>query len=139
MSESNKRQVAGSHYYNEGRMQHWDMVVEFDLDYFQGQITRYLFRWKDKNGIEDLEKCRHYIEKYIELVKKAQSEDAAAPAPKPSADDQKYDCGECGHALDAHNKFFGCSYVDDVAGICLCDLDEEGWESDGSEPFEGSD
>lgn len=65
-SKANDRQVAGDHYKTGGK-QHWDMVAEFELDYFQGQITKYLFRWRKKNGIEDLEKARHYLDKYIEL------------------------------------------------------------------------
>lgn len=65
---ANDRQVGGNHYKTEGP-QHWDMVAGFGLDYFQGQITKYLFRWRKKNGLEDLEKAKHYLEKYIELAK----------------------------------------------------------------------
>lgn len=63
---ANERQVGGDHYKTEG-LQHWDIVHMFGLDYFQGQITKYLFRWRKKNGLEDLEKARHYLDKYIEL------------------------------------------------------------------------
>lgn len=70
MSEANKRQVAGEHYrVNGAELQHWDIVEMFRLDYFQGQVTKYLFRWRHKNGVEDLEKAAHYLEKYIELEK----------------------------------------------------------------------
>lgn len=67
-SKANDRQVGGDHYKTDGP-QHWDMVAQFGLDYFQGQITKYLFRWRLKNGIEDLRKAQHYLEKYIELAK----------------------------------------------------------------------
>lgn len=67
MSEANKVQVAGTHYVKHGQLQHWDVVAHFDLNYFQGQITRYVFRYRDKNGIQDLLKARHYIDKLIEL------------------------------------------------------------------------
>lgn len=63
---ANDRQVGGSHYRCEGE-QHWDRVNRLGLDYFQGQITKYVERWKLKNGIEDLEKAKHFLEKYIEL------------------------------------------------------------------------
>jgi len=63
---ANDRQVAGKHY-GEVRYQHWDIVEEHNLDYFQGQITKYVMRWKHKNGIEDLRKAQHFLEKYIEL------------------------------------------------------------------------
>lgn len=62
---ANDRQVAGDHYRSE--IQHWDYVWANDLDYFQGQITRYVTRWKKKGGVEDLEKARHFLDKYIEL------------------------------------------------------------------------
>ena len=65
---ANERQVGGSHY-GGGAQQHWDMVVQHDLDYFQGQITKYVMRWKAKNGLQDLEKAQHFLEKYIEEIK----------------------------------------------------------------------
>lgn len=67
MSANEKgRQVGGEHY-GGGSIQHWDIVHMFELDYFQGQITKYVMRWKKKGGIQDLEKARHFLEKYIEL------------------------------------------------------------------------
>ena len=65
--KANDKQVAGTHYQN--TIQHWDWVASNDLDYFQGQITKYVARWKKKNGIEDLEKAAHFLDKYIELAK----------------------------------------------------------------------
>lgn len=65
MSQANKRQVGGTHYHNQ--IQHWDWAASNKLDYFQGQITKYVSRWKYKNGVEDLRKAQHFLEKYIEL------------------------------------------------------------------------
>ena len=59
-------QVAGTHY-SSADLQHWDIVNMYNLDYFQGQITKYIMRWKLKNGVEDLRKARHFLDKYIEL------------------------------------------------------------------------
>jgi Protein of unknwon function (DUF3310) len=73
MPKENTRQVGGSHY-GLGAVQHWDIVARFKLDYFQGQITKYVMRWRDKNGIEDLEKAAHYLEKYIAVEKLVRSE-----------------------------------------------------------------
>lgn len=70
MSEANKRQVGGKHYkgrtYHGIPIEHWDVVVVFDLNYFQGQVTKYVMRYKDKNGLEDLHKARHFLDKLIE-------------------------------------------------------------------------
>lgn len=63
---ANDTQVGGDHY-KTGGLQHWDLVDIYKWDYFQGQVIKYLMRWRKKNGIEDLEKARHYLDKYIEL------------------------------------------------------------------------
>lgn len=65
---ANERQVGGSHY-KTGKLEHWDIVAQNELDYFQGQITKYVMRWKLKGGIQDLEKAQHFLEKYVELAK----------------------------------------------------------------------
>lgn len=70
---ANDTQVAGNHYHIKGAtLQHWDLVAMFEWDYFQGQITKYLMRWKYKHKtpdarLEDLRKARHFLDKYIEL------------------------------------------------------------------------
>ena len=65
MSTANDRQVGGVHY--NSKIQHWDYVVANDLDYFQAQITKYVTRHKKKNGLQDLKKAQHFLEKYIEV------------------------------------------------------------------------
>lgn len=72
---ANNRQVGGGHY-GGTKLQHWDVVHLFELDYFQGQITKYLFRWRRKNGVEDLLKAQHFLEKYIELHQEERKGDA---------------------------------------------------------------
>ena len=67
MSKANETQVGGKHYKDQ-KIQHWDYVATNDLDYFQGQITKYVSRWKNKNGLEDLKKAQHFLKKYIEVV-----------------------------------------------------------------------
>mgnify|MGYP003620078990 CR=1 FL=1 len=77
---ANDQQVGGSHYKADEEKQmraqalgfgtvpeHWDMVHIHGLDYFQGQITKYVMRHKDKHGLTDLRKARHFLDKYIEL------------------------------------------------------------------------
>jgi hypothetical protein len=65
-AKANDRQEGGDHY--KSSIQHWDFVAANDLDYFQGAITKYVARWKKKNGLMDLKKARHFLDKYIELV-----------------------------------------------------------------------
>ena len=69
MSNADKRQVGGDHYKKSPAecYEHWNWAYANNLDFFQYQITKYVSRWKDKNGIQDLEKAQHFLEKYIEL------------------------------------------------------------------------
>ena len=63
---ANDTQVAGSHYKSE--IQHWDFVVANDLNYFEGQVTKYVTRCRKKGQcVQDLKKARHFLDKYIEL------------------------------------------------------------------------
>lgn len=69
---ANERQEGGEHYRKVPGEQHWDRLVRlYGLDvafvYFVGNITAYVERYREKNGVEDLKKARHYIDKLIEL------------------------------------------------------------------------
>ena len=79
MSQANKRQVGGEHYRTASGFQHWDMCAVLNLDYFQGQITKYVCRWRQKGGISDLEKAQHFLEKYIEIARAAEEGSEAGP------------------------------------------------------------
>jgi hypothetical protein len=63
---ANEHQVGGEHY-GGGSMQHWDWCVENQLGYLEGQITKYISRWRRKNGRQDLEKALHYADKLYEV------------------------------------------------------------------------
>jgi hypothetical protein len=66
---ANDTQVGGEHYKrNNGKMEHWDFTWENDYDQFQYIISKWIHRWRDKGGVEDLKKARHSLDKYIELV-----------------------------------------------------------------------
>ena len=65
---ANDRQIGGTFYKQEGRVEHWDIVWQWRLDYFQGQITKYVMRHREKGGIQDLKKAHHFLEKYMELL-----------------------------------------------------------------------
>jgi hypothetical protein len=62
---ANDVQIGGDHYKSE--YQHWDFVEHLGLDYLQGCATKYISRWRKKNGVEDLKKSLHYIQKLIEV------------------------------------------------------------------------
>lgn len=67
MSQANDIQVAGDHYKAKS-IQPWDYIVANNLGYLEGNIIKYVSRYKEKNGIQDLEKAAHYLAKLIEVV-----------------------------------------------------------------------
>ena len=62
---ANEHQVSGEHY--KKPIQPWDYIAANKLDYFEGNIIKYVSRWRTKGGIDDLRKARHYLEKLIEM------------------------------------------------------------------------
>ena len=61
-----EKQVAGSHY-KDLPIQPVEYIYANALGYFEGNVVKYVSRWRKKNGIADLEKAKHYIELLIEL------------------------------------------------------------------------
>jgi hypothetical protein len=73
---ANDRQVGGNHYRPKTNgEQHWDRIWRlYGSGYFIGCITKYLERYPAKNGVEDLQKARHFLDKLIELESAAVSD-----------------------------------------------------------------
>ena len=64
---ANEMQVGGAHY--KGReTQHWDVIDRNGIGYLEGVATKYLCRWREKNGLQDLRKAEHYVVKLMEEV-----------------------------------------------------------------------
>lgn len=61
----NERQVGGDHY--KSTYHHWDVVARHGLGYLEGNATKYLVRWHKKDGVKDLGKALHYVDKMVEL------------------------------------------------------------------------
>ena len=53
------KQIGGSHYRNFS-IQPYEFISKNDLSFFQGCVIKYVWRYKNKNGIQDLEKVIHY-------------------------------------------------------------------------------
>ena len=62
------KQVGGSHY-KDMEIQPIDFITKNNLSYIQGNVIKYVCRYKDKNGVEDLEKAKHYLEMLIDNEK----------------------------------------------------------------------
>lgn len=61
-------------HYRQGKVECIDAIeaATIGLSGFEGMLTgntiKYLFRWKHKNGLEDLKKAKWYLEKLIGIV-----------------------------------------------------------------------
>ena len=65
---ANDVQVGGRHY-KSFAIQPWDFFIANNVPYLEACIIKYTLRWKNKGGVEDLEKARHYLDKLIEVAK----------------------------------------------------------------------
>jgi len=63
---ANDTQVGLAHY-KKFKIQTWDYIVQNEIPYLEGAVIKYVSRWRDKGGIEDLRKAAHYIQKLIEV------------------------------------------------------------------------
>ena len=60
-ADVNSFQIGGSHY--QSPVQHWDFTERNGLRYLEGCATKYVTRWRKKNGRTDLIKGLHYVQK----------------------------------------------------------------------------
>ena len=63
------KQVAGNHY-KDLPIQPVEYIHANALGYFEGNVIKYISRWRKKGGIKDLEKVKHYVDLLIELETK---------------------------------------------------------------------
>jgi hypothetical protein len=59
-------QEGGTHYRNYP-IQPIEYIVKNNLGFIEGCVVKYITRYEDKNGKEDLEKIKHYLDLLIEL------------------------------------------------------------------------
>lgn len=65
-------QVGGEHYKAKAvqpwtAMESWMTPEEFE-GFLRGNVIKYIARYKDKDGIKDVLKARHYLEKLLECL-----------------------------------------------------------------------
>ena len=66
--KASSEQVGGDHY-KQYAIQPIEFITKNNIPYIEGNIIKYIVRWKDKNGVEDLDKIIHYIELLKEIEK----------------------------------------------------------------------
>ena len=53
-------------HYNQGGIEPIDYIVKNKLSYCEGNVVKYITRWRHKNGIQDLKKAKQYIDFIID-------------------------------------------------------------------------
>ena len=66
--KSYKKQVGGSHY-KKYKIQPIEFIIKNNIGFVEGNILKYVLRFKEKGGVQDLEKAKHYIELLIDSTK----------------------------------------------------------------------
>ncbi len=64
-SEPVRDKVNHPGHYNKG-IEVWDYTDSWEMDFLEGNVIKYITRYRHKNGIEDLKKAKQYIERLIE-------------------------------------------------------------------------
>ncbi len=67
-AKASERQVGGDHYKNM-KIQPTEFIHKNNIPFIPGNVIKYICRYKFKNGIQDLEKAKHYIDLLIEFEK----------------------------------------------------------------------
>lgn len=60
-----KTQVGGTHY-SKMAIQPVEFIHKNNIGFIEGSVIKYVTRWREKNGVEDLRKAKHFLEILIE-------------------------------------------------------------------------
>ncbi len=58
-------QVGGNHY-ADMVIQPAEFIIKNDMGFAEGNVIKYVSRWRKKGGVDDLRKARHYLDLLIE-------------------------------------------------------------------------
>ena len=58
--------ITSPDYYKKGNIEVTDFIIDQSMSFLEGNVVKYITRYKEKSGIEDLRKARWYLEKLIE-------------------------------------------------------------------------
>jgi hypothetical protein len=61
------KQIGGNHYRG-FKIQPIEFITKNKLSFIQGCIIKYICRFENKNGIQDLEKIKHYCDLQIQML-----------------------------------------------------------------------
>lgn len=65
-SSADEKQISGNHY-KKLDPEPWNVITAWNLGYLDGTALKYIARWRDKGGLDDIRKAIHFLEKFIEV------------------------------------------------------------------------
>ena len=68
-----KEMIVHPVHYNQG-IECWDYTTSHNMGFLDGNVVKYVTRFRHKNGMQDLLKARQYLDKLIE-VEEAKTKD----------------------------------------------------------------
>ena len=86
------RQEGGKHY-KDMAIQPIEFIHANNLGFCEANVVKYITRWRTKNGIEDLQKAKHYIDLLIQLEERENARvsrqlDATKPVEREISDEE---------------------------------------------------
>jgi hypothetical protein len=66
--KSLKKQIGGNHY-KKYKIQPIEFILKNNIGFCEANIIKYVLRFKEKGGVNDLLKAQHYIELLIDSTK----------------------------------------------------------------------
>ena len=63
--KASEKQVGGSHY-KDMKIQPVEFIIKNELGFCEGNVVKYICRYKQKGGREDLLKVKHYVDLILE-------------------------------------------------------------------------
>lgn len=61
----------GGDHYKKMKIQPVEFIHANGIPFIEGSVIKYVSRWRNKNGIDDLKKAKHFLDLLIELEEKA--------------------------------------------------------------------
>lgn len=71
-----KQQIGGGHY-KDLAIQPVEYIHKNGIGFVEGAVIKYVSRWRNKNGVEDLKKARHFLDLLIEMEEAAKNDSLA--------------------------------------------------------------
>jgi hypothetical protein len=116
-------------------LQPWDVIDAWGLDYYLGNVLKYICRAgrKSPDRLVDLNKALHYLQKEVELAEKVLAESCAFSHPRKTTEDTMEDntpswaddrawpeimCPTCGQSIECVDYHKESETIDYYCGDC---------------------